>query len=174
MLFARNRKAEAEFERLVSQHQSALRYSLRQLTGWNEALADDIAQEALLKAWQGFANFRAEAKFSTWLYRIAYNQLMQNVRQQRETVALDEEQLAAQPGGTDPTGDDLHRDLARAMAQLSLEQRTALHLALHREMNHNEIAEITGCPLGTVKSHIQRGKARLQELMSDWKEFDHA
>lgn len=164
---------DSAFERLVAEHQSTLRYSLRQMTGWNEALADDLAQEALIKAWQGFGRFRADAKFSTWLYRIAYNELMQYLRSQKPTEELDEEAHAAAPGGENPRSGDLHRDLARAMQNLSLEQRTVLHLALHRELNHQEIAEITGCPAGTVKSHILRGKARLRELMADWQEYNH-
>ena len=68
-----NQRAFAE---LVKRYQSQLRYSLRQMTGWNEALADDLAQETFIKAYQALPGFRAEAKFSSWLYRIAYNQMV--------------------------------------------------------------------------------------------------
>ncbi len=64
-------KSQYAFAELVKRYQSPLRFSLRQLTGWNESLADDLAQETFIKADQALPGFKSEAKFSSWLYRIA-------------------------------------------------------------------------------------------------------
>ena len=64
------------FAELVKRYQSPLRYSLRQLTGWNEALAGDLAQETFIKAHSALSSFQGKAKFSSWLYRIAYNLML--------------------------------------------------------------------------------------------------
>ena len=63
----------------------------------------------------------------------------------------------------------LHRDLSLAMATLSLEQRSAIHLSLHRECTHQEISDIMGVPLGTVKTHINRGRKQLQRRLANWR-----
>jgi len=61
------------FAELVKRYQSQLRYSLRQLTGWDEALADDLSQETFIRVYSALHQFRGGAKFFTWVYRIAYN-----------------------------------------------------------------------------------------------------
>lgn len=155
------------FEFLVEQHQSQLRYSLRQLTGWDEALADDLAQNTFIKAYRSIGRFRMDSKFSTWLYRIAYNEFVSHCRKNAHTLVAEEE---APELRVKETGADLHRDLAKAMGYLSPEQRTALHLSLHRQYTQEEIAEIMECPLGTVKSHILRGREKLKTALADWRE----
>lgn len=155
------------FESLVEQHQSGLRYSLRQLTGWDESLADDLAQNTFIKAYRSIASFRMDSKFSTWLYRIAYNEFVSHCRKNYPEPTSEDvmPELYAQN-----SNDDLHRDLAKAMKYLSVEQRTALHLSLHRQYTQEEIAEIMECPLGTVKSHILRGREKLKTALADWRE----
>lgn len=157
------------FDALVIRHQSALRYSLRQLTGWNEDLADDLAQNTFIKAYRGLGSFRASAKFSTWLYRIAYNEFVSHCRKHRIEFSDGGEDLDGYSAPADQS-EDLHRDLARAMLSLSEEQRAALHLTLHRQCTQQEVAEIMDCPLGTVKSHILRGREKLQIALADWRE----
>ena len=159
-----NQRAFAE---LVKRYQSQLRYSLRQMTGWNEALADDLAQETFIKAYQALPGFRAEAKFSSWLYRIAYNQMVSHFRkaQNREEPS----DVEVEDAGEHSEDGDLQRDLAAAMATLPEGQRMALHLFLHRECTHQEISDIMGIPLGTVKTHISRGREQLRHLLASWK-----
>ena len=163
------RNDQRAFAELVKRHQSQLRYSLRQLTGWDAALADDLAQETFIKAYKSLSQFRGDAKFFTWLYRIAYNCFLAHQRGRKPEEQLDEQherQYASRSDRSQAT--DLHRDFARALLQFSPEQRMALHLHLQREMSHQEIADLMDCPLGTVKSHIQRGRERLQEMLSGW------
>src|ERR1043166_3753674 len=79
------------FGELVRRHQSAVRASLRKLTAGNHALADDLAQETFLLAYRNLKSFRQEAKFSTWLYRIAYNAFLADLRKTRELPLPDDE-----------------------------------------------------------------------------------
>jgi|TARA_B110000908_G_scaffold50083_1_gene61201 RNA polymerase sigma factor (sigma-70 family) len=170
------------FAELVKRYQSPLRYSLRQLTGWNEALADDIAQETFIKAYKALASFQGKSKFSSWLYRIAYNLMLSHFRvarnrelsgglngQEQQSLWLDN---SREPVTADPSL-QLHRDLAKAMNHLNNNQRMALHLSLHRECTQQEISDIMNIPLGTVKSLITRGKALLREQLADWKSGDN-
>src|SRR5258708_40236441 len=72
------------FSELVRRHQSSVRATLRKLTGGNTALADDLAQEPFLLAYRNLKSFRQEARFSTWLYRIAYNAFLADTRKMKE------------------------------------------------------------------------------------------
>lgn len=158
---------EHAFEQLVRKYQSQLRYSLRQLTGWDEALADDLAQETFLKVYRSLHQFKGNAKFFTWVYRIAYNCFAAHYRSRREEVPLHETELA-EPAYDAQTELDLHRDFAKALNTFLPDQRMALHLAYQRQLSHSEIAEIMDCPLGTVKSYISRGQEKLQQKMKSW------
>src|SRR6476660_866441 len=77
------------FAELVKRHQSAVRACLRKLTAGNHALADDLAQETFVLAWRNLASFRQEARFSTWLYRIATNAWLAHARKRHEELLGD-------------------------------------------------------------------------------------
>lgn len=152
------------FSELIKRYQSQLRYSLRQLTGWDEALADDLAQESFIKAFKNLAKFRGDAQFYTWLYTIAYREFANYCRSKKpeEPLTLLAEQEA-------PTiNKDLHRDMAKALQQFKPQQRSVLHLHLHCEYSQQEIATLMDIPLGSVKSLILRGKDQLKSSLSDW------
>ncbi len=153
------------FAELVLRHQSRLRYSLRQLTGYDESLADDLAQETFIKAYTNLTRFRRDAQFFTWLYRIAWRCFADHCRRRKP------EQFAAttpETGYSTQERDDLHIDFARALMHFNPEQRMVLHLHLQREFTQSDIAKIMNCPLGTVKSHIRRGRPKLQKYMEAW------
>src|SRR5207237_9871134 len=96
--------AQHAFGELVGRHQSPVRGLLRQLVRADVELADDLAQETFIRAYKNIGSFRGEAKFSTWLYRIAYNVFRENARKRKELVGIDEEQLQAEadPQTIDP------------------------------------------------------------------------
>lgn len=156
------------FRELVSRHQSSLRNSLRYLCGWDESLADDIAQETFIRAYRNLPGFRVDARFSTWLYRIAINLLVSHHRRQKERSADPRQLQSRLASEAVENGFDLQQDLASAMSTLPIEQRIALHLCLYNEYTHSEVADIMQVPLGTAKSHIARGKARLQKQLRAW------
>jgi RNA polymerase sigma-70 factor (ECF subfamily) len=155
------------FSELVRRHQSAVRGLLRQLTRSDFALADDLAQEAFLKAYKNIRSFRGEAKFSTWLYRIAYNCFREDARKRKELVGIDETQLEAEhdPGTVDPA---LRQDLAQALQLLPLHERTAVLLCCQNGLSHDEAARVLEIPLGTVKTNVLRGREKLKKTLAVW------
>lgn len=158
----------AAFGLLVERHQSAVRRFLRHLARGDHALADDLAQETFLRAYRGLDGFHGAARFSTWLLGIAHNQ-WRNARRRlpREMhLAPASAPEAAEPSSTRQT--DLQHDLAAALRQLSPDEQVALHLGYQQDLSHGEIAALLDWPLGTVKTHLARGKEKLRHLLAAW------
>jgi RNA polymerase sigma factor (sigma-70 family) len=155
------------FGELVRRHQSSVRGLLRQLTRTDVALADDLAQQAFLRAYKNIRSFRGEARFSTWLYRIAYNCFREDARRRKELVGIDEEQLQTQhdPQVANPA---LRHDLMRALNLLPLNERSAIVLCCQNGLSHDEAARVLEIPLGTVKTNVLRGREKLKRMLADW------
>lgn len=150
------------FEELVARREGWLRDLLRRLSG-DRALADDLAQQTLVTAWRTLPGLRQPAAFGGWLRRIAVNTWLQHIRGGRlaEQELTDEAiNLASQDGPE--LGGDLRIDLERALLRLKPEERLCVVLAHADGLTHAEIAETTNLPLGTVKSHVTRGSAKLR------------
>ena len=158
---------EHAFSELVKRYQSQLRYSLRQLTGWDESLADDLAQETFIKVYKSLHQYQGNSKFFTWMYRIAYNCFAAHCRSRKPEMQLEQDKIPDE-GFNPETSADLHRDFARALKAFEPAQRMALHLSYQRQLSHSEIAEVMDCPLGTVKSYISRGQEVLKQQMMSW------
>jgi RNA polymerase sigma factor (sigma-70 family) len=157
----------ADFEAFVRTHQARVRQQLRRLIGTDTALADDLAQDTFVQAWHHRTQFRGQALPSTWLHRIAYTRYVSHVRRAPPAAALvDEAALQALPAAADDTA--LRLDMARALARLPEPQRVALVHCFVLDLSHSEAAEVLGWPLGTLKSHVARGKARLAEHLAAW------
>jgi len=157
------------FGELVKRHQSAVRGTLRKLTGGNETLADELAQETFLKAYRALAKFRGEAKFSTWLYRIAYNVFRSDVRAAKSHEEFNEA-THTEPQAPAIEAVDLQTDLDAAMSHLSPKERTAVALCYTSGLTHEEAAEVLQCPLGTVKTNILTAKDKLRRYLAPWKD----
>ena len=155
------------FAELVRNHQSPVRGLLRQFTRGDLALADDLAQETFLRAYKNIRSFRGEAKFSTWLYRIAYNCFREEARKRKELVGIDEAQLEAEhdPQTVDP---GLKHDLMHALQLLPLHERSAIVLCCQNGLSHNEAARVLEIPLGTVKTNVLRGREKLKKILAAW------
>jgi RNA polymerase sigma-70 factor (ECF subfamily) len=147
------------FAEIVRRHQSLVRSLLRRLTCGDHALADDLAQEAFLRAYRGLARYQGKAKLSSWLYRISYNVYLDARGRQRPAPEIEPETLASD--GEAPDAGLVRRDLERAMSVLTPEERAAVTLAYRDGASHSEVAEILDCPLGTVKTNIARAKEKL-------------
>jgi RNA polymerase sigma-70 factor (ECF subfamily) len=152
------------FAALVNRHQPAVRGLLRRLCGGDAAVADDLAQETFLRAYRGLPAFRGGARLSTWLHRVAYNVFLTHAA--RSGRRDDLEPPAARAGAADTAL--LRYDLERAMAALRPPEAAALTLSYVDLLSHDEISQVLGCPVGTVKTHIARGKEKLRALMGDW------
>ena len=152
----------AAFEALVRRHQSKVRNWLRQLTK-DSARADDLAQETFIRAWERAHTFTGRGKFASWLMKIAYNSFLQSrrgdARQARFAAA------AASVADAEPSapGGDEWPDLAKMLGVLSPDEQLVLVLCHAHGLSHSEVADVIDMPLGTVKSHVQRGKAKIRE-----------
>ncbi len=155
------------FAELVRNHQSPVRGLLRNLTRGDLAAADDLAQETFLRAYKNIRSFRGEAKFSTWLYRIAYNCFREEARKRKELVGIDERQLEAEP---DPHTVDpaLKQDLMHALQLLPLHERSAVVLCCQNGLSHDEASRVLDIPLGTVKTNVLRGREKLKKMLAAW------
>jgi RNA polymerase sigma factor (sigma-70 family) len=152
----------AAFGALVRMHQSKVRGFLRRLTRGDAALADDLAQETFLEAHRKVAQYRGEGSFGSWLCGIAWSRFLMERRKRKE------EPLEAQPEtASEDAGPAIiaRLDLERAMARLSAEERAALTLCYALGHSHGEAAEILCLPLGTVKSHVLRGREKLKAML---------
>ena len=155
------------FGELVRRHQSSVRGLLRQLTRNDLALADDLAQDAFVRAYKNIRSFRGEAKFSTWLYRIAYNCFREDARRRKELVGIDESQWQREidPNTVEP---GLKHDLMHALNLLPLPERTAVVLCCQNGLSHDEAARVLDIPLGTVKTNVLRGREKLKRTLAAW------
>ena len=164
------------FGELVRRHQSTVRACLRKLTTGNAAHADDLAQETFLLAYKNLKSFRQEAKFSTWLYRIACNVFLADARKMKESPLADDadlDALSAEPHEHEELrpvarAATLKIDLERAMATLSEAERAAIIQCYHNDLSHEEAALVLGCPVGTVKTHVLRAKQKLKARLGAW------
>ncbi|GHT36081.1 RNA polymerase sigma factor [Bacteroidia bacterium] len=145
------------FCQLVEAYQSPIRRFLFNLAEGDEELSKDLAQETFIKAWLNIASFRAAAKFSTWLYRIAYNVFYDHARTAKQTFSIDEVQQFATPA---PDA-DRRMDFAHALGLLKNDERSAMLLFYMEDMSVEKISKVMNCPTGTVKSHLFRGKEKL-------------
>jgi RNA polymerase sigma-70 factor (ECF subfamily) len=151
------------FSALVASHQKAVRGFLRRLSG-NHADADDLAQEAFVAAWTRIGSFRTGGSVRAWLCGIAWRKWLTHRRSearrlQRDAAAREDPAETAQGAG------EAAVDAREALAALPVDQRAAVALCLAAEFSHAEAAEALGLPLGTVKSHVARGRAKLIQLL---------
>jgi RNA polymerase sigma factor (sigma-70 family) len=157
----------AAFELLVRRHQSSLRAFLRRLLRNDDARADDLAQETFIKLYRSIGSFRGQAKFTTWLYRIACNTWLDHCRRSGSAEFTSLEDVDAIPDGTDAGAMAASQmDAGRALALLSPRQRAVFELSYGKGMTHEEVADALGQPVGTVKSDLARGLARLRQAMA--------
>lgn len=150
------------FARLVAGHQQWLRSFLWRLGG-DCGAADDVAQEAFLAAWAGLHHFRTGGSFRAWLGGIAYRKWLGENRSRARRLSRQgaahepDEAYAPEPGA--------RLDALRLLADLAPDVRAAVTLCLAADFSHAEAAEALSMPLGTVKSHVQRGRAKLLSQM---------
>lgn len=155
------------FSELVKRHEHTVRAMLTRMTA-NHALADDLAQEAFLTAWRKIEGFSGKGSFKGWLCRVAYTEFLQAHRKRKATQAAMErfrevQEVEEQVARSWDSGDAM--DLDWALAQLSEAERTCIVLCYSVGMTHEEACETTGIPLGTVKSHVKRGKDKMRSLL---------
>ena len=154
----------AAYGELVRRHQGALRAFLWRLTG-NAALADDLAQDTLIKGYESIATYRGQAAFRSWLFAIAYRAFLRGRRKAARYIrALD---AAAEGVPPPPAPDpDMTLDLQRYLLTLDIEERAALLLCDACGLSHSEAAAAMAMPLGTLKSYVQRARGKMRVVLN--------
>jgi len=158
------------FGELVRRHQSSVRGLLRQLTRNDFALADDLSQEAFVRAYQSIATFRGDGPFGAWVRRIAIRIAVARLAAGQTSVSLDDgrrHEPDAAGTGRDPIDGLLDAEeratLIDAVSRLPADQRHVITLRFFGDHSVEEIARLTDRPVGTVKSRLSRGVASLRD-----------
>lgn len=155
-----NKKA---FDQLVRKYQSPVRRFFLNQTLGDEQLSDDLAQDTFIKAYVNITKFKGLSSFSTWLFRIAYNVHYDYIRSLHQTDDIDTSAAIRQSSAS---GDEnLKMDLYKALSLLKPDERTCITLQLIDGQPVEKIAEITGIPANTVKSHLKRGKDKMTNYL---------
>ena len=178
-LVARSIRGDADsFNELMLRWERPI-YALAYRTIGREDDARDVCQETFLRAFRALPGFRGQAKFSSWLYRIALNLCRDWVRRERRTPVVqapEDVDLVALAAAAEPSESiedlvarkDLSRAVELAMTRLPEEQRTAIVLKEYHGLTFQEIADLVGCPLSTVKTRLYQGLSVLRrELAAD-------
>lgn len=158
-----------EFRQLLTEAVPYMRAFARGLTG-DQSRADDLAQDAMLRAWDRRQQFAANSNFKAWVFTITRNQFYSERRRAWRQVQLDEEQARETlASGIDLDGVMELDDVRRAIQELSEDQREALLLVGAGGFSYEEAAEICGCAVGTIKSRVSRARVRLTTLVQSRK-----
>ncbi len=166
------------FDLLVAKYQNKLFHLVsRYVKDPDEAL--DVVQEAFIKAYRALPNFRGDSAFYTWLFRIAVNTAKNHLTTQsrrppqQDVDAVDAEQYGGDTRlkNTDTPENELLRDEIQATVQRAIEQlpddlRTAILLREAEGMSYEEIAQVMGCPIGTVRSRIFRARDAIDKQLA--------
>ena len=175
-LVARSQGGDLEsFNQLVVLWERPI-YALEYRTIGREEDARDVCQETFLRAFRALKGFKGQAKFSSWLYRITLNLCRDWIRRERrQPVAqapegVDLIELASEQTPTESIEDlvarqELSQAVARAMAELPEEQRTAIILKEYHGLTFQEIADMLDCPLSTVKTRLYQGLTVLRRQL---------
>lgn len=153
------------FGEIVKRYQNRVRNFMRRLCN-NPDLADDLAQQAFLKAWKSIRQLRSPAAFYGWLKKIMVSIWLEDIRRNKLDFT-DSDEPDQSEAYNSPAGAKI--DLDAALVQLSPLMRICVVLAYNEGLSHQEISDVTDIPLGTVKSNISRGAAKLRILLSDYR-----
>lgn len=151
------------FGELVRRHQSHVRNFLRKLTG-DYTLADDLAQDCFMHAWDKLQTYSGKGSFIGWLLKVAYTTFLQSKRKSKRYAEI-LEQVGHAPGEAMPaytSHSEEVGDLERFLAVLTEEERAIMVMSYACGLSHREISESMGMPVGTVKSVIFRGKEKIR------------
>ncbi len=153
------------FEALYRRHAGRVHGVIARLVGYDRARAEDLTQDAFVRAWQALPAYRFESAFSTWLHRLAVNTALMDLRARRSRVQADEGEDAFDEVGTADSaghGAALSMDLERAVATLPPRARAVLVLYDVEGWKHEEIAEALGMAVGSSKAQLHRARGLLR------------
>ncbi|MFN3537463.1 MAG: RNA polymerase sigma factor [Brevundimonas sp.] len=156
--------SDAAFARLVARHQGVVRGFLRRVLNGDRAEADDVAQEVFLTAWMSLRSLNDAAGIRPWLCGIAWRKARDRMRGRRRAEARDAAWMESRAPAPGVSPED-RMAMEAAMAALAPDERACVALCLAEGWSHGEAAAALGLPLGTVKSHVGRGRTKLLQAL---------
>ena len=163
------RTQKQAFEQVVAAYSQQIYWQIRRMVLSHED-ANDLLQNTFIKAWTNLDAFRAEARLSTWLYRIAWNECLTFLQKQRAVVAVsldDPEASAVERLEGDPyfSGDEAQRLLQKALFSLPEKQRLVFNQKYLKEMKYKEISEILGTSVGALKASYHHAVKKIESFL---------
>jgi RNA polymerase sigma-70 factor (ECF subfamily) len=168
---------QSSFGELMTRYQNRVFQMIYRLNG-NHEESTDILQETFIKAYRKLHTFRKDTSFSAWLFRIAYNETMDNFRERKKHAGISMNQLS-QEVGYEPVDTNMSQApshqmetaetqelVQAALQELSEEYRTVIILKEIEDLSYEEISAITASPIGTVRSRLHRGRLEFRELLN--------
>ena len=152
----------AAFAELFQRYHRPLQSYIGRVVG-DAAVAEELGQELFLTVWRDARRFRGRASVRTWMYRIAYNQAVSWLRKKKPILWDETPELE----GYEPLPEaqallaDQREKIAASLAELSPDHRTVIELTFYHQMSYQEISQVMGCPVGTVKSRMSYARRYL-------------
>lgn len=153
------------FERLYREHVGRVHGAILRLVGMDRARAEELTQEAFIRAWQKLSSFRHESAFSTWLHRLGVNTALMDLRVRREETSADDAALEVAAGGEVPFCAAERGDLERAVSGLPPRARAVLVLHDVEGWKHEEISAELGMAVGSSKAQLHRARGLLRRAL---------
>ena len=151
------------FSQLVQKYQSPIRLFLRRMLKGQMEIADELAQETFLVAYKKLSSFRNDAPFIRWLYSIAKNLFLQHLRKSHPHFSLENDDFDE----SFEKRQNIRMDLEIAMSQLKPIEVASLSMCYYQGMSHTDVAHVLEIPVGTLKTHIHRGKQKLKSILDE-------
>jgi RNA polymerase sigma-70 factor (ECF subfamily) len=169
MEFQASSQKEGPFTHLLKRHQQKVYYQIKRMLN-NHMDADDVAQQVWIKVWNKLDGFKMESEFTTWLYRIAYNETLNFLQKQQRQAGyeIDAEYVDYEKagGGSDhPKSTQIQIALDLAIKQLPEKQRFVFMLRYFEELNYEKIAKITGTTEGGAKANYHQALKKMEEIL---------
>ncbi|MCB9234250.1 MAG: sigma-70 family RNA polymerase sigma factor [Bacteroidia bacterium] len=164
------RTRESAFRLLVKEYQEALYWQVRKIVISHDD-ADDVLQNALVKAWKGIEQFRGESKLKTWLFRIATNEALTHLRREKsrnlgELADIQDSLLHSLEQESVMSGDEIEVKLQRAVISLPEKQRLVFQMKYYDEMKYEEMAEVLGGTVGSLKASFHHAVKKIESFLT--------
>ncbi|MEY4278998.1 MAG: hypothetical protein RL377_1002 [Bacteroidota bacterium] len=167
--FKQSSDKEGAFTQLLKRHQQKVYYQIKRMVT-EHADADDIAQHVWIKVWNKLDGFKMESEFTTWLFRIAYNESINFIQKEKKAgfqqISNENADYENAAGGQDgPKSAQIEIALQQAIQQLPEKQRFVFMLRYFEEMNYEKIASITGTSVGGAKANFHQALKKMEEIL---------
>jgi RNA polymerase sigma-70 factor (ECF subfamily) len=168
-LFLSGKDEQKAFRLLVSKYSERLYWHIRKIVIGHED-ADDVLQNTFIKVWKGIREFRYEARLYTWMYRVATNEALNFLQEKRRGVHGYSEEISGMlenqlEGASYFSGDDIQRELQKAVLKLPERQRLVFNMKYFDDMKYEEIAEILDVAIGTLKATYHAAVKKVEESL---------